>query len=199
MISELRNLGRTWKTALALAALCLMLAGSGGMAARITAQDAPSTAESPIVGVWVAPPQGEESGSITTLASDGSLVDQETDGTSAIGAWEATGPDTGTATFVFFVNDEEFTGNVIIRATFEYDEATDSLNASYSVTGALADGSVAWSSEELSTTTLTRFPVQGPEMAGQPIDGLSVTPMGSFMVHIPAGAPTVSPEATSAS
>jgi hypothetical protein len=167
-------------------ALCLMLVGSAGMWARVTAQDAASTAESPVVGVWIAPPQGDEAGSITSFSADGSLVDHETDGTSALGAWEATGPTSATATFVFFANDEEFTGNVIIRATLEYDEANDSISASYNVTGALPDGTVVWSSEELSTTTLTRLPVQGPDMTGEPIGG-------SSMVHIPPTAPEVTP------
>ncbi len=167
-----------FKTAIALAALCLMLAGSGAMVARVTAQDAASTAASPIVGVWVAPPRGEESGSITSFSADGTLVDHETDGMSALGAWEATGPTSANATFVFFTNDDEFTGSIIIRATLEYDEATDSISASYSATGALPDGTVVWSSEELSTTTLTRLPVQGPDIAAEPIGG-------SSMVHIP--------------
>jgi hypothetical protein len=167
-----------FKTAIALVALCLMLAGSSALVARVTAQDAASTADSPIVGVWVAPPRGEEAGSITSFSADGSLVDHETDGTAALGAWEATGPTSANATFVFFANDEEFTGNVIVRATLEYDEATDSISASYGITGTLPDGTVVWSSEELSTITLTRLPVEGPGMAGGPIEG-------SSMVHIP--------------
>ena len=167
-----------FKTAIALVALCLMMAGSGAMVARVTAQDAASTADSPIVGVWVLPPQGEEAGSITSFSTDGSLVDHETDGTFALGAWEATGPSSAIATFVFFANDEEFTGTVIVRATIEYDEATDSISASYSATGALPDGTEVWTSEELSTTTLTRLPVEGPGMAGGPSEG-------SSMVHIP--------------
>jgi hypothetical protein len=170
-----------FKTAIALVALCLMMAGSGAMVARVTAQDAASTADSPIVGVWVAPPQGEEAGSITSFSADGSLVDHETDGTFALGAWEATGPTSATATFVFFANDEEFTGNIMVRATLEYDEATDSISASYGVTGTLPDGTVVWSSEELITTTLTRLPVEGPGMAGGAIEG-------SSMVHIPPSA-----------
>jgi hypothetical protein len=170
-----------FKTIIALAALCLMLTGSGAMMARVTAQDAASTAESPIVGVWVLPPQGEEAGSITSFSADGSLVDHETDGTFALGAWEATGPSSAIATFVFFANDEEFTGNITIRATLEYDDAADSISASYSVTGTLPDGTVVWSSEELITTTLTRLPVEGPEMAADPIGG-------SSMVRIPSTA-----------
>jgi hypothetical protein len=182
-----RRILKSWKAAIALAALCLMLVGGGGIAARVAAQDAASTAGSPFVGVWIAPPLGEETGSITTLSSDGIVVDHETDGTSAIGAWEATGPTSGTITFVFFLNEpaDEFTGSVIIRATLEYDEATDTITASYAVTGALADGTIVFSSDELATTTLSRMPVQGPEMAGQPIEGL-------------IGA-TASPEATPAS
>ena len=178
MRTELRIV-KSWKTAIALAALCLMLVGGSAMAARVAAQDAASTADSPIVGVWVAPQRGEETGSITNLSADGTLVDHETDGTFALGAWEATGPTSATATFVFFANDEEFTGNVIIRATIEYDEATDSISASYNATGALPDGTVVWSSEELITTTLTRLPVEGPDMAVGPLEG-------SSMVHIPS-------------
>ena len=54
------------------------------------------------------------------------------------------------------------------------------------VTGALADGTVVFGGDELDTTTLTRMPVQGPEMGGMPIDGL-------------VGVPAASPEATPAS
>lgn len=181
-----RRIVKSWKAAIALAALCLMLVGGSGIAARVAAQDAASTADSPMVGVWVAPPSEEESGFITALSSDGIVVDHETDGTSAIGTWESTGPTSGTITFVFFMNDEEFTGNVIIRATLEYDEAIDTITASSTFTGALADGTIVFGGDELDTTTLTRMPVQGPEMAGQPIEGL-------------IGVPAASPEATPAS
>jgi hypothetical protein len=178
MLTRLRTIGSTWKTAIALAALCLLLAGGGGIARQALAQDAASTANSPIVGVWVAPPRGEESGSITSFSADGSLVDHETDGAAALGAWEATGPTSAIATFVFFANEDDFTGTSTIRATLEYDQATDSITASYSGSAALPDGTVVWTSEELITATLTRLPVQGPEMAGASIGG-------SSMVHIP--------------
>jgi hypothetical protein len=188
MFTGLRTIGSTWKTALALATLCLMLAGAG-VAARVVAQDAATTAHSPFVGTWVAPPRGVETGSITTFTSDGTIVDLESDGASAVGAWEATGPNSATATFVFFVSSpDDFTGTAIIRAAIEFDEATDSISASYSITGAQTDGVIVFSSQELTTTTLTRLPVQGPEMAGKPINGLLDAQMGSFMVHIPAGA-----------
>lgn len=164
-----------FRTAFVLLALCLAI--GVGMTTRVAAQDDP-TATSPIVGVWVAPPRGEETGSITSFSADGTLVDHETDGTAALGAWEATGPTSAIATFVFFTNEDDFTGTATIRARLEYDEATDSISASYSVTGALPDGTVVWSSEELSTTTLTRLPVEGPDVAGASIDG-------SSMVHIP--------------
>ena len=167
-----------FKSVIALAALCLMLAGSGAMVAQVMAQDAASTAESPIVGVWVAPSEGEESGSITSFSADGTLVDHEADGTFALGAWEATGPTSAIATFVFFANDAEFTGSITIRASLAYDEATDSISASYDAIGVLPDGVVVWESDELSTTNLTRLPVQGPELSA----GLTG---GSSMVRIP--------------
>lgn len=178
MRTGIRSRG-SWKWMLALVALSSMLLGKSAMTASVAAQDAATTADSPIVGVWIAPPMGEETGSITTFSSDGALVDQESDGTAGLGSWEATGPTSGTATFVFFASDDEFTGNVIIRAALEYDAETDSLNASYTVTGMTSDGTVVWSSEEASKTALTRLPVQGPEMGGQPIDGLVSVPMAS--------------------
>ena len=188
MFTGLRTIGSTWKIAIALTALFLMLAGAG-VAARVAAQDAATTMDSPFVGTWIAPPRGAETGSITTFTSDGTIVDLESDGTSAVGAWEATGPNLATATFVFFVSSpDDFTGTAIIRAAIEYDEATDSISASYHITGAQTDGAIVFSSQELTTTTLTRLPVQGPEMTGKPIDGLTDAQMGSFMTHIPAGA-----------
>ena len=181
MLREMQSRGRTWKTAIALAALCLMLVGGSGIATRVSAQDTNSTADSQLVGVWVTSPSGEESGSITALSSDGSVVDHEADGSSAIGTWEATGPTSGTVTFVFFQNEpgDQFTGNVIIRATIEYDEATDSVTANYTVTGAMVDGTIVFGDSELVTTTLSRMPVQGPEMGGQPIDALTSAPVSS--------------------
>ena len=178
----------TWKTALALAALCLMLVGGVGMATAAAAQDAAATAASPLVGIWVTSPSGDEGGSITALSSDGIVVDHEADGTTAIGTWEATGPTSGTITFVFFMNEpaDQFTGTVIIRATLEYDEAADSVSASYLVSGARQDGTIVFADDEPSTTTLTRMPVQGPDMAANPIDALT-------------SAPVASPEATPAS
>lgn len=169
----------------AVMALCLVV--GGGRTAQVAAQDDP-TATSPIVGVWTTPPTAEASGSITALSSDGIVVDHDTDGTSALGTWEATGATSGTATFVFFMSEpaDQFTGTIIVRATLAYDEATDTLTVSYDATGVSPDGTVVFGGGELETLTLTRMPVEGPEMGGQPLDGL-------------VGAPVASPEATPAS
>lgn len=141
--------------------------------ARVAAQD-DTTATSPIVGVWVMPPMGENAGSVTTLSSDGIVIDSETDGPWGIGAWEATGPDTGVMTFVFQISepDAEFTGSIIIRASLTYDAATDTLAARYTVTGAASDGAIVFTDETPVDVTFTRFPAQGHEHVGEPIDGL---------------------------
>lgn len=157
-----------FQTFFTLLALCLLVSG---MTARVAAQDDP-TATSPIVGVWLAPPLADDTGSIISFSSDGIVADQETDGTFASGAWAATDATTGTATFVFFMNSDEFSGSIIIRVALAYDEASDTLTATYNVTGAAPDGSVPWADEESVSRTLTRMPVEGPDMVGQPLDGL---------------------------
>lgn len=164
-----------FKTVFAILALCLLMAAGGS--SRVFAQDDP-TASSPIVGVWVVSPVGDESGSIIALSSDGVVVDHETDGSTAIGAWEATGPTSGVMTFVFFFNEpaDDFTGSVIIRATLTYDDATDTVAVSYTVTGASPDGTVVFSDEALSAATLTRLAPQGPDDVGQPIEALILVP-----------------------
>lgn len=159
-----------FKTAFPMLALCLLL--GVGAAARVGAQDAATTATSPIVGVWVTPQTADDTGSIVSFSSDGIVHDQETDGTIATGTWEATGAATGTATFVFFMSSEEFSGAIVIRATLTYDDATDTLTAAYTVTGATPDGTVVWSDDTQVSKALTRMAAQGPEMAGQPLDGL---------------------------
>lgn len=158
-----------FKTLFALVALCLLM---GGTMTQVAAQDA-ATADSPIVGVWLAPPTPDETGSILILTSDGALVDHETDGTLGTGVWNATGPTSGVLTFVFFMTSDEFTGNIIIRATLDYDEATDTLNANYNITGTTPDGTVVWAQQELTPKTLTRMPAQGPDVGNLPLDGLS--------------------------
>lgn len=159
-----------FRTLFALVALCLLM---GGTMTQVAAQDAATTAGSPLVGVWLVPPTAEDTGSIIALSSDGIVVDHETDDTLGTGVWNATGPTSGVMTFVFFMASEEFTGNIIIRANLDYDEATDTLTASYNVTGTTPDGTVVWAQEELSSNTLTRMPAQGPDAGTLPLDGIS--------------------------
>lgn len=168
-----------WKAGLALTALCLMIVGSGGLVTRVGAQDATATAGSPIVGVWVVNVGGETS--ITSFGADGALVDIESTGGTGVGAWSATGPTSGSATFIMFFADENqaAAGSAVLRITMDYDEASDSLTLGYSVTGMMPDGSVISEYTDQGTGTATRLPIEGVEMVGTPFAGFVAGPVAT--------------------
>lgn len=157
---------------LALAAVLMF----GFVAARghgASAQDA-DTAGHPLVGTWFVD-SGDGQPSITELGADGIAFEMETDGSIAIGAWEATGENTANLTLVFQVDDpdEGFSGMVVIRAAIEVDASGDTFTATFSASGILRDGTVVFT--DSGEAVGTRFTVEGPEAAGTPLAGYPIS------------------------
>ncbi len=90
--------------------------------------EAPATAH-PIVGTWLFTFVGEDEVPFTgAFLSDGVFIEYS-DGSTSIGVWEATGPDT--AAMTYHAADEEDEGTVTVRASFTVDG--DNLSADYTI------------------------------------------------------------------
>ncbi|HKG24105.1 MAG TPA: hypothetical protein VKB09_00575 [Thermomicrobiales bacterium] len=112
----------------------------------------------PILGTWIVDdPNG--SPSLTSFTADGVVIDVETSGGTALGAWRPTGDRTAELTMVIVIAAPEFSATIQIKATAEVDETGNSGTADYSYTAVLPDGSV----------TITRLPIQGLHAEGTPI------------------------------
>ena len=154
--------------------LALVLVTFVGLRAQAVAQDA-ATEGHPLVGTWILMTDGDGA-SIATFSSDGTMIDAEASGEIGLGSWTATSPTSATATFaIFFLDPESDTaGTIVIRATLDYDEGTDSVVVTYNATGADQFGTVFFS--EGGTGTATRLPVEDPASGGTPLPGLFVAP-----------------------
>lgn len=145
-----------------------------GMSAPAVAQDA-TTEGHPLVGTWILMTEGDGA-AIATFSSDGTMIDAESSGEVGLGSWTATSPTSGTATFAIFFTDPESNtaGAIVIRATLDYDAATDTVAVTYNATGADQFGTVFFSDD--GTGTATRLSVEDPSMGGAPLPGLVVAP-----------------------
>lgn len=126
--------------------LAVSLLAIGGLAPATLAQSASPmpTAASPAVGAWVltiadnptSPPQE------IILHADGTYLQYDGAGGVSIGAWAATGPNTGAITLVQYGLDSTGkVGHSTIRATFEVAPDGNSLTAAYTLEYFGADGS----------------------------------------------------------
>ncbi|MCA9859290.1 MAG: hypothetical protein KC438_06180 [Thermomicrobiales bacterium] len=137
---------------------------------QVGAQDAESTVDHPLVGSWIIVADGVPS--IVSLSSDGLVSDIEATGEVGLGSWAATSPTSGNVTFGFFIDFHGTPAAVVIRASLDYDESSDSVSATYSVTGQTLEGSVLFT--ETGVADATKFPAEGPESGGAAIPGLIV-------------------------
>jgi hypothetical protein len=155
-------------------ALSLALAIFTSLHAPASAQDA-TTEGHPLVGTWMLMTEGDGA-SIATFSSDGTMVDAEASGEIGLGSWVATSPTSATATFaIFFLEPESGTaGTIVIRATLDYDAATDSVSVTHNATAADQFGTVLFSDDGLGSAT--RLTVEGPESGGASLPGLFVVP-----------------------
>ena len=113
-------------------ALLVTIGAAGAVSATTPPDTTPPSAEAPatahpIVGTWLFTFVGEDEVPFTgAFLSDGVFI-EFSDGSTSIGVWEATGPDT--AAMTYHATDEE--GTVTVRASFTVDG--DNLSADYTI------------------------------------------------------------------
>jgi hypothetical protein len=158
----------------------LAIGGLGSAALAQSASPMP-TDESPAVGAWVltiadnptSPPQE------IILHADGTYLQYDGTGGVSIGAWEATGPNTGTITLVQYgLDDTGKVGHSTIRATFEVAPDGNSLTAAYTVEYFGADGSDTGQMGPGSATG-TRVVVEPMGSPVMPLQGPPASPAAS--------------------
>ena len=151
---------------------------AGGLASTSTfAQEATpaAMAEHSLVGVWLLDTDAMDAANapeVTVFTDDGAYISVDAEGTTTLGAWEGTGPDTATLTLVSTGSDEAggFAGTFMIRATITVDASGESFTAEY--TGEFIDPEGASEGEfGPGTATATRIAV---EPMGSPAGPLSV-------------------------
>ncbi len=106
--------------------LVTLFVGRGALAA----QD-PDLADHPLVGSWIidADPEDPENPlEMSTIFSDGTMIDSGTDGSNGHGVWEPTGDRTATVTFLLIFEDGF---RVLIRAEVEVASDGQSFTSPY--------------------------------------------------------------------
>lgn len=171
---------------LVLLAAVLVAGVALGRGAGTSAQDATpaAMAEHPLVGAWVVDSSAEDPSdapAVAVISADGSLIDTE----GVAGTWRATGPRTASSTFVIVSDDGA--GSVVIRGSFEVDEAGETWTQPYSFTVVAADGTVLASGRD--TARARRIPVEPVEAEG--------TPLAAVPTWTPATPEAGTPEAAS--
>jgi hypothetical protein len=122
-------------------ASALLLAGgtlANSIAVQATTPPTEAPAEGhPFVGAWIYHVDGfpEEFTSLAAIHADGTMQDTSPDGTTSIGSWEATGPDSFNLTFnwVYLTDDEGSFAMSTIRASGEVSEDGQSWTAEYTL------------------------------------------------------------------
>jgi hypothetical protein len=162
-----------------------------GMSHRaISAQDT-ATENHPLVGVWLLDAEPEVEGNAlesVIFTDDGTFINVEVNGTTLLGAWEATGATTADLLFVSYDIDEEGgnAGQVTIRSSFEVSADGNSLTGQYTIEFVGPDGTSTGEAGP-AMLTATRLEVEAQGTPVMTIDEL----FGSF-----AGTPEASPVAT---
>ena len=137
---------------------------------RTSAQDASPTdmAGHPLVGTWIIDRNiatTEEVPTVVVFTADGGFTDAYQ---GATGVWEATGPTSAAMTIIPFNGPPQATtGYAVVRATWEIDEAGDTMSGPANVTVLLPDGTVVATNEFSSTAV--RMKVEPMENIGMPL------------------------------
>ena len=165
------SLSRLAGPALAMA----LLACAGLVSAALAQSPAPmSAAENAVVGTWVLDTNVNDPSNPpadATFHADGTYIQADLNGI-GVGAWESTGPDSGTLTFVEHAVLEDGTAaSVTVRGTFEVAADGQSLTAAY--TAEFSIGEVQTGQQGPGAATGTRVVV---EPMGSPVGPLTGPP-----------------------
>jgi hypothetical protein len=144
------------------------------------AQDGTPPAGHPLIGAWLADTDADNPDnppSLFIFHDDGTYVQADPDGTTGVGAWEATGPTTARLTAVFLGQDEAgaFGGSATVRASIEVDAAANTLTAQFTLDFAGPDG---MSTGEMGPGTATAERIVVEEM-GTPVAPMELGPAGT--------------------
>ena len=135
-----------------------------------------ATASHPLVGAWVidisaedpsGPQEATVAPNVTVFTDEGLVLNTAPGAGSDVGAWEATSARGAALIFVGLIEEEDFAGTVIIRATVELDETGDSFSGPYSYTVAASDGTVVDAGRDMARGT--RITVEPVEAEGTPL------------------------------
>ena len=159
--------------------IAVVMVGIAGFDARsrAMAQEATpaATDEHPLVGTWLLdtdandPENGPEA---TVFTADGAYISVDAEGFPNIGAWEATGEHTAILTIVSpGMEEEEFAGTFMVRASVEVDETGDSFTAQYTGEFVTPDGTETGEYGP-GTATATRVTVEEMGTPAGPLETL---------------------------
>lgn len=163
---------RTMPIVLIVAALAAAVAGVA--TPRIAAKVAAPTAEArhPFVGTWIVDTisaADTDSPEVAVVTADGLVVGQGATRVAA-GTWEAIDDRTAMLTLVSVFDRPEGAGYIVVRGPHQVDETGNAWTCACTFTVVGADGSVLDSGD--APADARRLPLQGPEMAGQPLGEL---------------------------
>jgi hypothetical protein len=166
----------------ALAGWAALGRGSGAVAQDVTPSD---LAGHPIVGAWLLDVAADDPTNPPALAifhDDGTYLQADADGSTGVGAWEATGADTAALTALFHGQDEAggFAGATKVRAIVEVADVGDTLTAEYTLEFVGPDGA---GSGEIGPATATA-------------ERIAVEPMGSPVASMAEAMAAAEAEAT---
>ena len=151
-----------------------------------------ATAGHPLVGAWVVdtsaedpagPQQATVPPDVTVFTDEGTVIDSTPFGETGIGAWEATSSRVAALTVVIPVEEEDFAGSVIIRATVELDTTGETFSGPYSYTVVAADGTVVDAGRDM---------VRGMRIAVEPVEAEG-TPLAAIPTWMPEAAAASTP------
>ena len=157
-----------------------------------TAHDASRIPEGhPLVGTWLVDTDvttETDAPAIAVWGADGSFIDPSEGFAGVIdpsegfvGVWEATGPRTGTHTFMGPL-DERGSGFLLLTSSLQVDASGDRWEAPYSFMIVAADGAILQTGSGMSTAT--RLKIVPEEMIGTPQAGLP-----TWVSEAPAASP----------
>jgi hypothetical protein len=135
-----------------------------------------ATANHPLVGAWVIDTSAEDPAgpqeatvppNVTVFTDEGTVLNAAPGAGTDVGAWEATSPTAAAVTFVGLIEEEDFAGSVIIRATMDLDATGETFSGSYSYTVVAADGTVVEAGRDM--VRGTRITVEPVEAEGTPL------------------------------
>jgi hypothetical protein len=178
-------------------AVVLLSIGVASFRPSVVAQEATpggtSLAGHPLVGAWVidisaedptGPQEATVPPNVTVFTDEGTVLNAAPGAGTDVGAWEATGSRSAAMTFIGLIEEEDFAGSVIIRATIDLDEAGETFSGPYSYTVVASDGTVVDAGRDMA---------RGARITVEPVEAEG-TPAAAVPTWLPEAAAAGTPE-----